>query len=174
MNAFNRYRTATLVYGVVYSCDYFCCSLFSFAILHLQTLPYQNQVVAIFPQCMYGCHFEFKMADLYRDRKINKLQSSWKACDLVRLIIRFLKMYGLLICPMFRNGVMGQNVKRPLTFAFFGGSKMTLIKISRVLVIYQIVRMTPGIPEMNVFTWYLTRNSSYGKSHLYAKVDICM
>ena len=29
-----------------------------------------------FPPCMYGCHFELKMADLYRDQKINLLQSS--------------------------------------------------------------------------------------------------
>ena len=27
-------------------------------IWHLQTLPYQNQVVAIFFSCIYGCHFE--------------------------------------------------------------------------------------------------------------------
>ena len=52
------------------------------------------------------------------------------------------------ICPMFSNGVMGQNVKSSLTFALFW-SKMTLIEIYRV--IYQIVRMSLGIPEMDVF-----------------------
>ena len=51
-------------------------------------------------------------------------------------------------CPMFSNGIMGQNVKRSLTFALFW-SKMTLIEIYRV--IYQIVRMSLGIPEMDVF-----------------------
>ena len=49
---------------------------------------------------------------------------------------------------MFGNGVMGQNVKRSLTFALFG-SKMTLIKIRRVIH-HQFVRITPGIPEMNI------------------------
>ena len=36
------------------------------------------------------------------------------------------KIIWFAICPMFGNGVMGQNVKRLLTFALFG-SKMTLI-----------------------------------------------
>ena len=47
----------------------------------------------------------FKMADLYRDQQIYLLQSSWKACHFIRLIIRILKMYSLLLCAMFRNGV---------------------------------------------------------------------
>ena len=46
----------------------------------------QNWVVAIFFSCKYGWHFEFKMADLYRDQKINLLQSCLKACNLVHLI----------------------------------------------------------------------------------------
>ena len=63
--------------------------------LHLQTLPYQNRIVAIFSPCIYGCLYEFKLFDLYRDRKINLFQSSWKACHLVRVIIRILKMDSL-------------------------------------------------------------------------------
>ena len=97
-----------------------------------------------FPPCMHGCLFEFKMADLYRDRKIKLKSMSSCSSD-----HKDSKNVWISICPMFGNGVMGQNVKRSLTFALFW-SNMTLIKICRV--IYQIVRMTPGIPEMNILT----------------------
>ena len=46
-------------------CEYLCYTLLFLAILPLQTLPYQNRVVGNFSSCMHGCHFEFKMADLY-------------------------------------------------------------------------------------------------------------
>jgi hypothetical protein len=80
----------------------------------------------------------------YRDKKI-KLKSM-SSCSSDR---KDSKNVWFSVCPMFGNGVMGQNVKRSLTLHFFG-SKMTLIEICRV--IYQIVRMTPGIPKMHVFT----------------------
>ena len=49
---------------------------------------------------------------------------------------------------MFRDGVMGQNIKRLLTFALLFGQKVTLIKTCQV--IYQIGCLPPGIPEMKV------------------------
>ena len=58
-----------VVYGAMskigLNCEYSCYTLILLTILHLQTLPYQNRVVGIFSPCRYGCHFEFKMADLY-------------------------------------------------------------------------------------------------------------
>ena len=50
------------------------------AIVHLQTLPYQNRVVAICFSCIVSqpmaAILNLKMADLYVDRKNNLLQSS--------------------------------------------------------------------------------------------------
>ena len=63
---------------------FFFYSLILLAILHLQTPPYQNRVVAIFSPCMYiiyGCHFEFKMSDLYSDGKIKLKSMSSCSCD---------------------------------------------------------------------------------------------
>ena len=53
-------QTLLIVCGVVYFRDFYCYGLILLAILHVQTLPYQNQVVAIFFSCKYGCHFEFE------------------------------------------------------------------------------------------------------------------
>ena len=61
--------TQGIVYGAICRkngpCEYFCYTLIFWAIFPLQTLPYQNRVVGNFSHCMHGCHFKFKMADLY-------------------------------------------------------------------------------------------------------------
>ena len=102
-----------LVYGVVKSYDFFCYTLnyFCYSASSNPSLP-KSSCRLFFP-CMYGCHFEFKMADLYRDR------------------------------------VMGPKCKKVIDLCTFL-IKNDLIKICRV--IYQIVRMTPGIPKMKIFT----------------------
>ena len=53
----------------------FCYTLIVSVILHLQTFPTRIELSPFFPLvCMAA--IKFKMADLYRDRKINLLQSS--------------------------------------------------------------------------------------------------
>ena len=86
----------------------FCCCCCYFASSN-PSLP-ESSCSHFFP-CMHGCHFEFKMADLYRDRKIklkcmSSCSSDHKDSKNVWLAI---------LCPMFCNGVMGQNVKRSLS-----------------------------------------------------------
>ena len=76
------YGIDTIVYGAMSKIgllQFFLQQSDFLAIFHRQTLPYQNQVAYM------AAISNLKMADLYRDWTINLLQSSWKACHLVRV-----------------------------------------------------------------------------------------
>ena len=78
---------------------------FVLSILHLQTLLYQNGVVAIFFSCIYGCHFEFKNS-LFKQifdkksTKVNDLFTFWLITPAVTKHRTYSKLYtGFLHLP---------------------------------------------------------------------------
>ena len=106
--------------------------------------------------CMYGCYFEFKMADLYMDRKIKLLQSSWKVCHLVRLIIRILKMYGLLYVQCLVTELWAK-CKKVINLCTFFWSKMTLFKYASlrdISLVFQIMK-SPIYMQMSTFDFLI-------------------
>ena len=73
------------------------CEEIFLAILHLQTLPYQNRVVAIFFSSIYGCHFVLK-----NGRYISRGSKTQFTCNQVeKHVILFVWLQGFQIRYIF-------------------------------------------------------------------------